>query len=63
VTQSVARSELQPVPSGAARFVARRVPGHDGVQWWARLEPGTPDTPAVREIVRERIAVLAQQTG
>jgi hypothetical protein len=63
VTQSVARSELQPVPSGAARFVARRVPGRDGVRWWARLEPGTPDTPAVREIVRERITVLAQQTG
>ncbi len=52
VTASVARSELQPLPGGAARFVARRVPGRDGLTWWARLEPGTPDTAVVRDAVR-----------
>lgn len=59
VEASVVRSEVLPVAGGAARFVARRVPGRDGVSWWARLEPGTADTPSVRESVRARRAQLA----
>ncbi len=58
VEASVVRSEVRPVPGGAARFVARRVPGRDGVSWWARLEPGTPDSPALREAVEARLAAL-----
>lgn len=52
VESSVARSEVLPVTGGHARFVARRVPGRDGLSWWARLEPGTPDTAEVRAAVR-----------
>jgi hypothetical protein len=40
------------------RFVARRLPGRDGVQWWAHLEPGARDTAALRSAVRARLAIL-----
>lgn len=58
VEANVVRSQVHPVPGGAARFVARRVPGRDGVQWWARLEAGTPDTEQVRSAVSARLAAL-----
>jgi hypothetical protein len=61
VDASVVRSEVLPVAGGAARFVARRVPGRDGVSWWARLEPGTRDTDHVRTSVRARRDQLAAQ--
>jgi hypothetical protein len=51
VENSVVRSEVLPISGGQARFVARRVPGRDGVSWWARLEPGTPNDEAVRASV------------
>jgi len=54
VEASVVRSEVLPISGGAARFVARRVPGHDGVRWWARLEAGTLDSVATRASVRAR---------
>lgn len=54
VEASVVRSELLPISGGAARFVARRVPGRDGITWWARLEPGTVDSAATRASVRAR---------
>jgi hypothetical protein len=57
VEASVARTELAPVPGGSARFVARRVPGRDGVSWWARLELGTPDT----EVARASIGGLLEK--
>jgi hypothetical protein len=59
VETSVVRSEVLAVAGGAARFVARRVPGRDGVTWWARLEAGTRDTAATRASVRERLADLS----
>jgi hypothetical protein len=58
VEANVVSSDVLPVPGGAARFVARRVPGQDGVRWWARLEYGTRDTTYVREAVAARIAEL-----
>ncbi len=58
VEASVVRSEVAPIPGGSARFVARRVPGRDGVTWWARLEAGTADTPAARAAISARIAEL-----
>ena len=58
VEGNVVSSDVLPVPGGAARFVARRIPGQDGVRWWARLEDGTRDTPYVREAVAARIAEL-----
>jgi hypothetical protein len=61
VEANVVQSQVHPVLGGAARFVARRVPGEDGVRWWARLEDGTPDLPEVRASVVERIAVLSSE--
>ena len=58
IEANVVRSELIEVRGGAARFVARRIPGEDGVRWWARLEGGTPDTDQVRSAVSARLAVL-----
>ncbi|SHG52254.1 hypothetical protein SAMN05443575_2158 [Jatrophihabitans endophyticus] len=58
VEQNIVRTELVSVTGGAVRFVARRLPGRDGITWWARLEPGTPDTERVRSAVRARLAIL-----
>jgi hypothetical protein len=58
VEANVVRSELIEFAGGTARFVARRIPGEDGVRWWARLEGGTPDTDQVRSAVSARMAVL-----
>jgi hypothetical protein len=55
VESTVMQSEVIPVPGGVARLVARRIPGQDGVTWWARLERGTPDTPGLRTWLRERL--------
>lgn len=58
VEQNIVRTELVSVTGGAVRFVARKLPGRDGTMWWARLEPGTPDTASVRSAVRARLALL-----
>jgi hypothetical protein len=58
IETNVVRSELIGIVGGTARFVARRVPGQDGVHWWARLEGGTPDTEQVRSAVSARLAIL-----
>lgn len=58
VEANIVRTELVSVPGGAVRFVARRQPGRDGVTWWARLEPGTPDSEDLRSAVRARVALL-----
>ena len=58
VELNVVQSQVHPVLGGSARFVARRIPGRDGLQWWARLENGTPDLPEVRASVADRIAAL-----
>lgn len=58
VEANVVRSELREVGGGQARFVARRIPGRDGVVWWVRLERGMPDTDQVRSELRATLAVL-----
>jgi hypothetical protein len=58
VEANIVRTELLTVAGGAVRFVGRRQPGRDGVTWWARLEPGTPDSAEVRSAVRARVAIL-----
>jgi hypothetical protein len=58
VEANIVERELLAVPGGNVRFVARRVPGRDGLTWWAHLEPGTPDTPEVRSAIAARIARL-----
>lgn len=63
VEANVVRSEVLAIAGGAARFVARRVPGQDGVTWWARLEDGTFDTPLIRAAVSARLAILRAEDG
>ena len=58
VEQNIVQRELVTVTGGAVRFVGRKRPGHDGVYWWARLEPGTPDTTRLRSAVRNRLEIL-----
>jgi hypothetical protein len=58
VESNVVRSELLPIVGGTARFVARRVPGQDGVHWWVRLEDGTADSDQVRLAILSRLAIL-----
>lgn len=58
VEANIVRTEVSAVGGGAARFVGRRIPGRDGLVWWARLEPGTPDTEQVRSAISARLAIL-----
>jgi hypothetical protein len=58
VEANIVRSELHPVPGGTARFVARRVPGQDGVVWRARLEDGLDADERVRAQVRDLVEAL-----
>lgn len=58
VEANVVHSRVLAVTGGSARFVARRVPGRDGLAWWARLEGGTADTPQVRSALSAQLALL-----
>jgi hypothetical protein len=61
IETNVVHSQVHPVPGGSARFVARRVPGQDGLRWWARLDDGTPDGAQVRAAVAQQRDLLAAQ--
>lgn len=61
VESNIVRSELRAVGGGAARFVARRIPGRDGVVWWVRLERGLADSDRVRSQVSAECAVLRDE--
>jgi hypothetical protein len=63
VEANIVRTELVTVPGGAVLFVGRRLPGRDGVGWWARLEPGTRDTEQVRAAIRARLAILRSSSA
>lgn len=63
VEGNIVRRELVSVTGGTVRFVARKQPGRDGVTWWARLEPGTPDTAPVRAAISARLAILRGEGG
>lgn len=58
VEANVVLSQVRSVPGGHARFVARRVPGQDGLTWWARLEASTSDSEKIRGEVRAQLALL-----
>jgi hypothetical protein len=51
IESSVRDSELVAIPGGSARFVARKVPGRDGLTWWCRLEDGLSPEGEVRKVV------------
>ncbi|MGA8115893.1 MAG: hypothetical protein WCA46_19725 [Actinocatenispora sp.] len=57
VTRSVAYSTHHELPNGGVRVVARRVPGHNGLSWAVRYDPGTsligPDHDLVAELVAQ----------
>jgi hypothetical protein len=61
VEANVVRTELRRVDDGVARFVARRIPGRDGVVWWVRLEGGLVDSEQVRAQIDTERAVLQAQ--
>jgi len=63
VEASIARWEQVRVPGGTARIVARRRPGTDGLLWTARLDTGTPDSPAAREALLAYLARVAGQAA
>ena len=58
VEGNIVSRELLAVPGGSVRFVGRRVPGADGIRWWAHLQPGTADTPALRSAIAARLEIL-----
>lgn len=61
IEANVVRSEVRPVLGGSVRLVGRRVPGEDGVRWWARLEGAARDSEAVRSAVGAELALLAAE--
>ena len=58
VESTVAHRYEAIVDGRMVRIVARRVPGHDGLRWWARLPADLPDTPEVRAYLRAIIGRL-----
>ena len=58
VTGSVAYTSHHPLPTGgAARVVARRVSGRNGLAWSVRFEGGVDhDDPVVREVTADLVA-------
>lgn len=63
VEANIVDTQLASVAGGSVRFVARRLPGRDGVAWWAHLEQGTPQTEGVRAAVRARLDLLRARSG
>jgi hypothetical protein len=61
VNANIVKTELVSVDGGAVRFVGRRLPGADGIAWWARLEPGTLATDELHSAVHARLQILRAQ--
>jgi len=59
VERSIGRWEQVQVPGGTGRIVGRRRPGVDGLRWTARLDTGTPDTPAARSVLVDYLTRIA----
>lgn len=62
IESSIRRTERVNLPAGSVRVVARTVAGQDGLTWRARLEPGTRDSPALRDQLTELLSILAEQS-
>ncbi|MEU8264562.1 hypothetical protein AB0C02_28590 [Micromonospora sp. NPDC048999] len=62
VTGSVVYTAHHPVPGGAGRIAARRVPGVDGLTWTVRYDPGTPADDEAVAAETGRLVVAAQST-
>ncbi|MEU9740679.1 hypothetical protein AB0E12_16000 [Micromonospora chersina] len=60
VTRSVAYTAHHPVPGGAGRIVARRVPGADGLTWTVRYDPGTPTDDEAVTAETDRLVAAAR---
>ena len=59
VEQSIARWEQVKVPGGTGRIIARKRAGVDGLEWTARLDSGTPDTPEARQVLVDYLGKIA----
>ncbi|MFN2562009.1 MAG: hypothetical protein ABR571_12035 [Jatrophihabitans sp.] len=59
VEGNIVQTEVAAVSGGSVRFVGRRVPGQDGIGWWAHLDGTTPDTEELRSAIRARIEILS----
>ncbi|ATO16955.1 hypothetical protein CO540_26505 [Micromonospora sp. WMMA2032] len=62
VTGSVAYTAHHPVPGGAGRIAARRVPGVDGLSWTVRYDPGTPADDEAVVAETDRLVAAARAT-
>ncbi|OKI65047.1 hypothetical protein [Micromonospora sp. CB01531] len=60
VTRSVAYTSHHPVPGGAGRIAARRVPGVDGLTWTVRYDPGTPADDEAVAVETDRLVAAAR---
>ncbi|MFD2768230.1 hypothetical protein [Micromonospora eburnea] len=60
VTRSVAHTAHHPVPGGAGRIAARRVPGMDGLTWTVRYDPGTPVDDEAVAVETDRLVAAAR---
>lgn len=58
VEANIVHSEQVSIGGGTARLVGRRLPGEDGLRWWARLEGGARDDESVRLALSARLARL-----
>jgi hypothetical protein len=61
VQGNIVRSEELAVHGGSARFVSRRIPGQDGVTWWARFERGAVADEQTRAAVKARLSILRSE--
>lgn len=62
VESSIGRWEQVRVPGGTGRLVGRRTAGVDGLRWTARLDTGTPNSPAAREALVDYLGQVARMT-
>ncbi|MFG3686638.1 hypothetical protein [Micromonospora sp. NPDC047740] len=60
VTRSVAYTSHHPVPGGAGRIAARRVPGVDGLTWTVRYDPGTASDDEAVAAETDRLVAAAR---
>lgn len=59
VEANIVEREAVTAPGGVTvRFVARREPGRDGVDWWAHIPAAALQLPEVRSAIDARLAIL-----
>jgi hypothetical protein len=62
VEANIVRTTEVQLSDGSAWIVGRKVAGQDGLSWWARLRPGTPDSALVRDELLDIIEPLREES-